>query len=235
MNNFNPDVHYLGKLCPRFHEWMGTGKSKRYHSNNLCTQCCLESSKKYLSSNRDELRRKNAIRNRNLYHEKKNNTYKPKEVIGKEEHLRRKAEKSKRYREKYPERMLAYRLINKDRDNKQAGIRARLRRARKKKVHNAVFSKKELLEHKALFNNQCVYCGCKDKPLTIDHFIPISKGGPHCLGNLVPSCHRCNESKNSKDAEKWYKQQPFYSKKNWDTIIKVLRKSKGDLYQLPLF
>jgi 5-methylcytosine-specific restriction endonuclease McrA len=66
---------------------------------------------------------------------------------------------------------------------------------------------------KELFNNQCAYCG-KNSPLTLDHFVPSSKGGPDCLGNLVPACLSCNSSKQDRNPEEWYKSQRFHSKQH---------------------
>lgn len=44
------------------------------------------------------------------------------------------------------------------------------------------------------FNYVCVYCGSEEK-ITMDHIIPIISGGPHALGNVVPSCRSCNSIK----------------------------------------
>lgn len=46
------------------------------------------------------------------------------------------------------------------------------------------------------FDNRCAYCECSlDGCFTIDHVVPISKGGRHTIGNLVPACRSCNSSK----------------------------------------
>lgn len=45
--------------------------------------------------------------------------------------------------------------------------------------------------------NQCVYCGRNAN--TVDHIIPISKGGKNEYDNLVPCCKSCNSSKKDKD------------------------------------
>jgi 5-methylcytosine-specific restriction endonuclease McrA len=47
---------------------------------------------------------------------------------------------------------------------------------------------------KSEYNYLCVYCG-KHKPLTIDHVVPISKGGLHDVSNIVPACGSCNSRK----------------------------------------
>ena len=41
----------------------------------------------------------------------------------------------------------------------------------------------------------CAYCE-ESNPLTIEHVIPISKGGEHTLDNVVPACLKCNLRKN---------------------------------------
>lgn len=41
---------------------------------------------------------------------------------------------------------------------------------------------------------RCYYCK-KKRPLTMDHVIPLSKGGLHTQENVVPACRECNSSK----------------------------------------
>jgi 5-methylcytosine-specific restriction enzyme A len=43
----------------------------------------------------------------------------------------------------------------------------------------------------------CYYCGNKFKPaeLTMDHLIPVARGGRSVSGNLVPACKECNSKK----------------------------------------
>jgi 5-methylcytosine-specific restriction enzyme A len=43
----------------------------------------------------------------------------------------------------------------------------------------------------------CYYCGNKFKAvdLTMDHLIPIVRGGKSVQGNLVPACKECNNKK----------------------------------------
>ena len=44
---------------------------------------------------------------------------------------------------------------------------------------------------------RCYYCGKTFKPvdLTMDHLIPIVRGGKSTQGNLVPACKNCNTRK----------------------------------------
>jgi 5-methylcytosine-specific restriction endonuclease McrA len=58
-----------------------------------------------------------------------------------------------------------------------------------------------LLKRKATGTAPCFYCGklltCNN--LTIDHFIPKSKGGTNEIQNLRLACKRCNSDKGNKD------------------------------------
>jgi 5-methylcytosine-specific restriction endonuclease McrA len=47
----------------------------------------------------------------------------------------------------------------------------------------------------------CVYCG--EKGGTVDHVIPLARGGAHTAENLVPACQRCNDSKGTHLVEEW--------------------------------
>ena len=43
----------------------------------------------------------------------------------------------------------------------------------------------------------CHYCGKKleARDLTLDHVVPLARGGSSTRGNVVPSCRPCNENK----------------------------------------
>jgi 5-methylcytosine-specific restriction endonuclease McrA len=49
---------------------------------------------------------------------------------------------------------------------------------------------------KQAFGYRCAYCRRKTK-LTMDHVIPISRGGDHVVSNVVPACRRCNSAKHA--------------------------------------
>ena len=52
-----------------------------------------------------------------------------------------------------------------------------------------------------LRSKPCVYCGKASEH--IDHVVPLSRGGRHSIGNLVPSCAKCNMAKSNKFLVEW--------------------------------
>ncbi len=53
------------------------------------------------------------------------------------------------------------------------------------------------------YDHRCAYCAAAPKVLTIEHVVPVSRGGLTELGNVVPSCGPCNRLKRSKTAQEW--------------------------------
>jgi len=56
-----------------------------------------------------------------------------------------------------------------------------------------------------LANGLCTYCRVEltSKTIQWDHVLPIARGGCHSVGNLVPACAPCNQSKSSKLLIEW--------------------------------
>lgn len=57
------------------------------------------------------------------------------------------------------------------------------------------FSKKNVFVRDGF---KCVYCGANKEKLTIDHIIPMSRGGKTCFENCVSCCKACNNKKGGK-------------------------------------
>jgi len=78
-------------------------------------------------------------------------------------------------------------------------IRARNQRRRARKANaKGAFSAEDWTAICDKYGNQCVCCGSKSEPLTIDHIIPLSKGGTNSPINLQPLCLSCNSRKRDK-------------------------------------
>jgi 5-methylcytosine-specific restriction endonuclease McrA len=76
-----------------------------------------------------------------------------------------------------------------------------LRRARVEKERTYLILPKEI---KKLYNDPCFVCGSTENQ-SIDHIIPLSRGGNHSIGNLMTLCRSCNASKHARFMVEWYK------------------------------
>lgn len=103
-----------------------------------------------------------------------------------------------------------------------------------KQALEANFTKRQWQSCQAHFNNRCCYCGGKQDIMSMDHFIPLSKGGEWTVNNIVPSCMSCNSSKRQRDFFKWYPKQTFYSKQREQKILRYLNYNENKVQQLAL-
>jgi len=54
------------------------------------------------------------------------------------------------------------------------------------------------------YDHRCAYCGQKPEAvLQMDHVVPLSKGGRHAIGNVLPACRACNLTKNAALLIRW--------------------------------
>jgi hypothetical protein len=76
------------------------------------------------------------------------------------------------------------------------------------------FGKAEMREiAKYFFNDgpiECVYCG-DSNVRRWDHLVPVTEGGEAVLGNMVPACSRCDDSKGASFFKDWMKGSAPYS------------------------
>jgi 5-methylcytosine-specific restriction endonuclease McrA len=49
---------------------------------------------------------------------------------------------------------------------------------------------------------RCAYCGTSG-PMTMDHVVPIARGGRHAIGNVLPACFPCNAAKRDDFLAHW--------------------------------
>ena len=112
----------------------------------------------------------------------------------------------------------AYAEKHRDRNREAARIRGKTeagRIAKLEKIHrrrsakeNALTPLSHLITDRWIsdlfskYDNRCVYCG-EVSQMTLDHVVPISRGGKHEALNLVPACHLCNSVKRNKLVDEW--------------------------------
>lgn len=51
--------------------------------------------------------------------------------------------------------------------------------------------------------NSCSYCSATGVKLTLDHIVPISRGGTNSPDNIALACGHCNSSKGNKTLDEW--------------------------------
>jgi 5-methylcytosine-specific restriction endonuclease McrA len=115
--------------------------------------------------------------------------------------------------EKYAEKEAIRYEKDKDKRLLLATEHSHLRKARKKKAKTERGISK--LSLKKIFGTKCYYCGIEmdfstgsgrkfnRSMATIEHLIPLAKGGEHTFENTVLACRHCNISKNSKTEEEF--------------------------------
>lgn len=67
----------------------------------------------------------------------------------------------------------------------------------------------------------CVYCGDTQGPLTYDHFIPQSKGGPTNIVNGRSACRPCNKMKGDMEPSEWLNCKELKKRKAWISKLMV--------------
>jgi 5-methylcytosine-specific restriction endonuclease McrA len=97
-----------------------------------------------------------------------------------------------------------------NRDRTRAALR-RYRAAHPKRLAMAKALRRKLganrqsaelaLQRVALYGGRCYYCRAVAD--TIDHRIPISRGGTNLPANLVPACRSCNSRKRARTEREW--------------------------------
>jgi 5-methylcytosine-specific restriction endonuclease McrA len=67
----------------------------------------------------------------------------------------------------------------------------------KRERHRARTLRESQWWKRRLAKGACHYCGrlFAPKDLTMDHIVPISRGGQSTRGNVVPCCKECNNTK----------------------------------------
>lgn len=104
-----------------------------------------------------------------------------------------------RNKSKIAARNESYRILNRDR------VRASKRDCRIRRryaIADKTISPAQWSEIKSRFGNLCAYCN-EAKPLTMDHVVPLSRGGRHLIENIAPACVSCNCKKNNKTADEF--------------------------------
>lgn len=206
-------------------------QAKEYYKNNI--EICKERHKKYYEENKEQISyKKHEYRKKHIYEfrakdRKRYNKNKEKYKKYYEENKEHCKEISKKYYIKNKEKLLAYNKIYKSKYMKTSRGEVKTinnynRRRFKENMQGNGITVNQWLEMINYFDWKCAYSGesigGNSGNRTIDHIIPISKGGEHEIWNCVPMTKSYNSSKQDKDMLEWYKQQEFYSEERLKKI-----------------
>lgn len=161
-----------------------------------CKVCCREVHNIWTEKNRDYVNEKSRQWTANNI-EKKRQTALNWYRRNQKENNRKSRERAQANKELYAQRKKAWQKANPEK------VRAQTERRRIRKLENLEYfiSDKELIK---LYRSPCIYCG-STKRITLDHIIPISRGGTHGIGNIAAACISCNSSKRDKTITEWRK------------------------------
>ena len=128
------------------------------------------------------------------------------------EHAEQAAEWKKNWNAENPERMaeLQSRWLEENREERReyvnawaklhpesAIIREHRRRSRELSA-TGNYTKQEWNELVSDYGGRCAYCNQESDKLTVDHVVPLSRGGTNDISNILPACRSCNSKKNNK-------------------------------------
>lgn len=137
----------------------------------------------------------------------------------------------KRYAEKYRgnpetiEKRKKYRIENIEKINaivrewyKKDPTKKRALNHKRRVAAMGIKSDHREIEKRLRLFDACVYCGSQHGN-TVEHLVPVSKGGTNATWNLYVACKRCNSSKGARQFLEWYRRQTFYDYKREFNIL----------------
>lgn len=83
-------------------------------------------------------------------------------------------------------------------------------------------------------NYHCQYCGSASN-LTIDHVIPLSKGGGDTWDNLVTACLSCNNMKGNKDLQSSGLSIPRIPREPFNKVLLTIQQSNNEEWKQFLY
>lgn len=115
--------------------------------------------------------------------------------------FQRRKEYNKKWLEEHPDWKLEWERSHREKNVDYYRDKTRRRRARLANCQTFEIIPKDL---RKLYSSPCYNCGATSD-ITMDHIIPVSLGGNHGIGNLMPLCQSCNSQKGARTLMEWHK------------------------------
>jgi 5-methylcytosine-specific restriction endonuclease McrA len=151
-----------------------------YPNQKICKTCSKARSVAWKKANPDRVRLHNKRKNKKVWAVQKQD----------KDYLLKKTLYRQSRKEIYNARAKEWNKNNKDK------TRVYVAKAQTKRRGAQVFTILSR-EMNAIYNSNCAFCKSRQN-ITIDHIIPLSRGGNHSIGNLQPLCKSCNSSKKAR-------------------------------------
>lgn len=119
---------------------------------------------------------------------------------------------AKKYRESNPEKVREFCRAWSKQNLEWWRLKSHRRRAQKTNSMLEAITDRDIELKFSLWHYHCAYCLLPQEllpaKLTIDHVVPLCRGGQHTIDNIVPACSRCNSSKGKKLVSEWLATNP---------------------------
>lgn len=197
--------------------------------NSKCKTCTLEEQKKYAENNREKI-----LERKRVYRNKPENKARMKKYL--EDNKVKIAIVSKKYHEQNKEKIytLHKKYIEDHKEELKEKRKAYLKSDRGKSIINACGRRRRALKRKAIstltdgdweeclkyFDYKDAFTGLPMDVISLDHVIPLSKGGCHVKRNVIPCDQRVNSSKCNNDLAEWYRKQSYFCEERLKKIYK---------------
>lgn len=187
-----------GKRCSKCGRWWPATLEFFRPGHRQCRSCERETSINYYRANRDErLQKMKAWKDarRPELREQRRKRYHADPETERASH--------RKWLKKNRERTRVYARSH----NRKPEVRARRAEVQRARFHRSrgapgVFTTADIARLRKSQHDRCYYCGKKQK-LTVDHIVPLSRGGSNSPDNIVLACRSCNSSKNDRLPHEW--------------------------------
>jgi len=176
---------------------IGKNKSSKDGYNIYCKDCLRQLGQLQRDANRKRNRAYQAAYLER--HRAKINVRKMARYYSKPEELQAKAAQ---YREENHERRLEIERLSRAKNKEKSRPKKNARQS----FRNRLLSQTPYLildkELNRIYSSPCFNCGSMENQ-SLDHLIPLSRGGRHSTGNIITLCLPCNMSKHAKTMTEW--------------------------------